>query len=445
MCFSDLIFIAFVLSLGIAFDPTDTQSNPNVYFTASKLFHKGTLSSSGTSINGRIRRASGPNLETIIDIVTGLPVADLDHALNGLEFGDRGELYFCSGSNTNGGIPGQLSSSKLLKENFLSAAVNVAYLSHPDFDGSVRWSAPDNGNMIAKGIDLFAMGLRNPYSVVMHSNGKLYGTDNGPNPSYGRMSTGCGDGDNIDDAKANDEINHLQKGRYYGHPNKKRAAFLADPRQCVWYPGSAPSNSGYTAPLITGQSSIDGILEFHGNHFGGQLRYNLIFLRYNGLKNIFRVILTPDGSAVLPSITKPIPLDLGELGLDLTQAPNGNLIEMRYGGNAIFYNKPMEAATAAMLVKTVFPRRGVNGGGNTLYVYGVNFKTAGPAPTVQVGGKECPVTLISKTRIDCTLPGGAGTVDIVVNQGSERSIFERGYRYISGVHPPGFVLPIYSG
>jgi IPT/TIG domain/Glucose / Sorbosone dehydrogenase len=430
-----------ILRLGIAFDPLDTKENPDVYFTASKFFHKGQLSTSGKTINGRIRMASGPGLETISDVITGLPVSDLDHGLNGLEFGDEGQLWFCSGSHTNGGIPGKLSSSQLLKENFLSAAINVAYLSHPDFDGSIEWSALDDGNMIAKGIDVYAHGLRNPYSVTLHSNGKLYGTDNGPNPGYGRMSTGCGVNDNIDDAKGHDEVNHIQQGKYYGHPNKKRATFFNDPRQCVW--SSSPnSTTDYTAPLINGQSSLDGIFEYHGNHFGGQLRYNLIFIRYNGLDNIFRVVLTPDGTAVLPSITKPIPLNIGNVGLDVTQAPNGNLIEMRYQEETIFYHKPVEPSTSSLIVKTCFPRRGRNGGGNTLYIYGVNFEQTA---TVQVGGKDCPVTFVSSKRIDCILPGGSGTVDIIVKIGTVTSIFERGYRYISGVAPTGFVLPVYTG
>ena len=71
------------------------------------------MSSSGSTINGRIRRASGPNLETITDIITGLPVSDHDRGLNLLEFGDNGELYFVSGSHTNGGIRGAASSSKI--------------------------------------------------------------------------------------------------------------------------------------------------------------------------------------------------------------------------------------------------------------------------------------------------------------------------------------------
>ena len=83
--------------MGITFDPLDTKIFPDVYFTFNPFFHKGRLSSSGTTVGGKIRMASGPNLETIVDVITGLPISDLDHGLNALEFGDNGELYITSG------------------------------------------------------------------------------------------------------------------------------------------------------------------------------------------------------------------------------------------------------------------------------------------------------------------------------------------------------------
>jgi hypothetical protein len=68
--------------LGITFDPMDAGNlNPPVYISSSLLFHKGILSSSGTSINGKISRISGANLDIIEDIITGLPVCDVDHGM----------------------------------------------------------------------------------------------------------------------------------------------------------------------------------------------------------------------------------------------------------------------------------------------------------------------------------------------------------------------------
>ena len=109
--------------LGMAFDPMTSADTPDpwVYFSSSKLFHGGSQSSSGNAINGKIQRARGANLEIVEDIVTGLPVADMDHgtptdllygwillvikylltlplvlsglAVNGIDFGNKGELY----------------------------------------------------------------------------------------------------------------------------------------------------------------------------------------------------------------------------------------------------------------------------------------------------------------------------------------------------------------
>ena len=66
--------------LGITFDPMSANNeNPPVYFTSSQLFHGESRSSAGKAINGRIQRASGANLDVVEIIVSGLPVADMDH------------------------------------------------------------------------------------------------------------------------------------------------------------------------------------------------------------------------------------------------------------------------------------------------------------------------------------------------------------------------------
>jgi IPT/TIG domain len=66
--------------LGITFDPLDAVDTiPAVYISSSLLFHGESKSSSGTAINGKISRVRGANLDIIEDVVTGLPVCDLDH------------------------------------------------------------------------------------------------------------------------------------------------------------------------------------------------------------------------------------------------------------------------------------------------------------------------------------------------------------------------------
>jgi glucose/arabinose dehydrogenase len=109
-------------------------------------------------------------------------------AVNQIEFGNKGELYINVGSNTNGGLPGKLSGSGQLKENYFSAATLVADLSDAKFDGFIEYDTPDDGSPINySGVFVFAPGLRNPFGLTMHSNGNLYGTDNGPNAGYGNV------------------------------------------------------------------------------------------------------------------------------------------------------------------------------------------------------------------------------------------------------------------
>jgi Glucose / Sorbosone dehydrogenase/IPT/TIG domain len=395
------------------------------------FFHGSPTSTSGQSINGKISVARGSNLDIVEDIITGLPVSDHDHGVNGIEFGDKGELYIQIGGNTNAGIPGPMSGSQLQKENVLSAATLVADLAHPKFDGNLRYDALDDGNLVGGyGVEVFAAGNRNPYGITLHSNGYLYGTDNGMNLGYGDVQLDC-TGRKAPARYQPDEINLLIRGRYYGHANSKRGE--NDPRQCFWHGPRESSNNGYTAPIAISPSSIDGVIEFKSNDFGGQLRGNLIVSQHQG--GLYRVILSSDGQSVIPESNPPIPL-LDGYGLSVAQAPSGELIEARISSNQIWFHQPVERSTSSLVIKSVFPHRGGSAGGSSLQIYGKNLIQNGAAPSITVGGKSCPVTIAKVFRVQCILPAGRSgtTVDIVAKVGNQSSILRRGYRYIQG-HP----------
>lgn len=99
-------------------------------------------------------------------------------AINGIDFDDHGDLYILVGGNTNGGVPGALSASKLLKENVLSSTMLVAHVSSPSFDGILTYDADIDGNLVggSGSVEIFASGLRSPFDFVFHSNGKIYAT-----------------------------------------------------------------------------------------------------------------------------------------------------------------------------------------------------------------------------------------------------------------------------
>lgn len=123
----------------------------------------------------------------------------------------------------------------------------------------------------------------------------------------------------------------------------------------------------------------------------------------------------------------------GGRGLDVTQAPDGSLIEARYSDSELYAYKPVEADSPAVALKSVFPHRGGQAGGSTLTVYGKNLKKNGASPSITVGGSNCAVQSATNNKLKCTLPGGSGTVDVVVSVGGETYTMYSGYRYISGV------------
>ena len=77
-----------------------------------------------------------------------------------------------------------------MRENYFSSATLVAYLSKSS-SISITYNKDVDGDPISgfgsSGVEIYAPGMRNPYGITLHSNGKLYGTDNGPNGGFGDM------------------------------------------------------------------------------------------------------------------------------------------------------------------------------------------------------------------------------------------------------------------
>jgi hypothetical protein len=85
--------------LGMSFHPGDTNStNPDVYVSHSQLFHN-----TYDGYVGRISKVGGATLQTVTPVITGLPVSHHDHGVNGIDFGDHGEIYIM-----NGGVRGDV-------------------------------------------------------------------------------------------------------------------------------------------------------------------------------------------------------------------------------------------------------------------------------------------------------------------------------------------------
>jgi hypothetical protein len=94
--------------LGIAFNPFNPPNPVKIYVAHSLLFaHNGGSCFTGPSpYNGQVSVLTGPNFTAAQPLITGLPVSNHDHGINGLEFDNNGDLLIAVGGNTNAGVAG---------------------------------------------------------------------------------------------------------------------------------------------------------------------------------------------------------------------------------------------------------------------------------------------------------------------------------------------------
>ncbi|MGB2694265.1 MAG: flexitail domain-containing putative surface protein, partial [Dehalococcoidia bacterium] len=313
--------------MGIAFDPTAPASPVKVY--ASRRDRSAT-----DGFESKVSVFTGPAW-TRTDIITGLPTGRplLNHLTNGLAFDSTGKLYIAQGSQTDSGIV----EGGNWPETPLSAAILVADVSAPGFNGAITYSpagvpADDNVNKTGGDVSVFAPGTRNPFDLLVHSNGKIYATDNGPsgpNPSATCMTS-------VGGVSTSDELNLIEAGNYYGHPNRNRGR--TDARQCTYHPGEEGNGLDFTGPidLLPAHCSCDGITEYIGTAFGGSMQGDLLIA---GLQTsqVYRVELSGDGSSVVSDTSLAGSFNAP---LDVTTGADGTIYVAEFGGDKITYLAP---------------------------------------------------------------------------------------------------------
>lgn len=317
--------------LGIAFNPADPPDPVTLYVAHTRLF----AGVDGPPYPGKIAKLVAPDF-TPVDIITGLPVAAGEHATNGIAFDAQGRLYIAQGGSTNSGIP---SERHPRPESPLSSAVLAADISAPGFDGNVRYDPPNATgttiDQVAGDVRTFATGFRNPYDIVAHSNGRVYITDNGPNPGDGPRSLSCteqGDG-----PWGPDELNLVREGAYYGHPNRNRGR--EDPGQCAY---AAPWDVGLATPpiaLLSYSVSADGMTEYTADTFGGLMQGDLIYVEWIDGR-VWSVHLSDDGASVT-AISQLVPR-VFDTPLDVAMGPDGTLYVAEWNPGRISYLKPVD-------------------------------------------------------------------------------------------------------
>lgn len=351
--------------------------------------------------------------------------------MNGLEFTQDGDLLISIGGFTNAGLPG-----KGLGQGWevpLSGSIVLARItSQKNFDGTMTYSNdthPHRGIVTGGGLAFVATGIRNAFFLSLHSSGRLYTVDNGPNVGFGNVVANCEEADlNIEYPTTKvsdwpgtvelgppgnkysigrpDKLLHIrmedgQKARFYGHANLNR-------KECSWIdPLSGrdgldrPAPDSYQGPLDLLTSSVNAVVEYHvGNVFDGEMRGKLILSTFQNRKTYMMgaVNMVSDGGREI--ISK-------QGGLCAVVNGRGDIIIGRFTQNDILVLRPKVGRLEQreeMSISGVTPFRHGLGGGTMASISGYNFGVE--SVLVEIGGRRCRMKSQKDNLIQCEVPDG---------------------------------------
>lgn len=421
--------------LGITFNPSDTSVRPYVSSGTLYWFARGNVDKPNPAAwrNGAIDRLRPGTVSTdgkvclVYDkrIVTGLPVSDHDHSVNGILFTQGGDLLITVGGNTNAGLPGRKFGGHW--ETRLSTAILIARLSKPDFKGIISYTnadSPRHAERVSGDVDVYCSGLRNAFTMTMTGTGDIYASDQGPNETFGNMAVSCTDYDEAMAATWNprvdwpgdtigrpDKIVHITEGSFYGHANIQRGG-----DECSWIdpfnhktPDDKPAPTTYKRQIATLRSAITGIGEYRSQHFCGRLRGKLILSALYG-RRIYKM-----GVNKGLKTSGPDQIFGGSGGITFVEAPNGDLIFVRLSERKFHVLRPRVTLRSTLFLANAVPFRHGAAGGTTLTIGGRNF---GKRPKVKIGGKDCKILRKSRSEVMCRVPPGSGIADLTLTKPS---------------------------
>ncbi|RKY22195.1 MAG: hypothetical protein DRQ55_01820 [Planctomycetota bacterium] len=423
--------------MGLTTNPFDPPSPVRLYVAHSQLYAQGGGPfSEHAPYPGQVSILVGPDFDTPIPYITGLPTSNHDHAVNGLSFDNNGDLLICVGSNTNAGVVWP--SLGDMDEGPLSAAILKAHTSDPTFDGSITYietlgGAPndDQGDSaiveLAPGMDVevHAPGIRNSFDMVLTTSGHLYATDNGPNSSFGPASLSAST-QTGGDAADPDEFLLVEKGNYYGHPNRNRGR--TDDRQNLYHGiGDANQPEVFSQAIGLLSSSVNGIDEYRATTFQSQMRDEILVQRWNG--DIYRLLLSDDGRKALAST----PLSPTSPALGLRTGPGGAVVLMDFSKNLVRALEPVDASASSMVAWDIFPWRAPATGGANFVIGGKNFGPLG-STAVLFDGVPAMLTSVTPGRITGVVPPATvfdgSFITLLIDSGGSQSVIPDAFRWL---------------
>ncbi|PXF47299.1 hypothetical protein BWQ96_02912 [Gracilariopsis chorda] len=411
--------------LGLAFNPAEKHAR--LYASTSVLYWgtKKLLPFTRGWNNGEViamQKTKKSCLTRVATVVSGLPVSNYDHSVNGLSFDMGGNLLIQVGGGTNAGVSKKGDPLGGVPDSPLSGAMLWAPILKKGFNGRVAYNQyidPGRANKVRGDVFVYAAGLRNSYSSIAHSNGHIYATDNGANAKFGPRSMGCGKEGGI--ATEPDTLKRLKRGGFYGYANRNRGR--RDGRQCR-HRSPQLNEGGYDKPIAKMESSTTGLLEYTANTFGAQMRGDLLATKFavSGSGKVYRVQLKGDGTV------KSMFNLATHSGLAAVMSPVGAIIMPRVYQGRIAVLLPNEKNPGRMVVTSVHPFRGPKRGGGKVTITGWNLK---PPLTITVGGKPC--TNVGEYKggrsVTCRVPRGSGRAAVVVKRFGKKSK-SFGYEYV---------------
>ncbi len=328
------------LLIGLCFDPASTKENPIAWVTNGYPgFRK------VPDLSGHVTRLAGPNLETVNDVVVGLPRSVKDHLTLQDTFGPDGALYFCNGSNSAMGAPDEIWGNR--KQQPLCASVLRLDPSKVKL-GEIIDAAPPKYDPKAPDAPLtvYATGIRNAYDLIWHSNGHLYVPTNGSAAEGNTPESPQAPSLHQVRVAEDDWLFDIQKGHYYGHPTVLNGHYVLnggnptpeyDFAEICEYPVGTKSDPAWTpATYSFGQHiSANGVIEYKSDKFNGRMKGALIVCRYAYDSDLIVLNLDKTGK-VSETLTGMKGMTRFNAPLDVIEDPqNGNLYVAEYGGKCI--------------------------------------------------------------------------------------------------------------